>query len=394
MDSDVVGARLAQSRREFLGWASRRGVGLGLLGASAPALLAACAADDPAVTSETRPSSTSGDPATTTTRAEATEKARAIIGDVVDFSLTPDGWAGDFGFVTLAVHKGVFGGHDVYFIRTDTSDQAFATAETLVWVPKLAGLAGDGTSGVAYVFSNGADGQVTVFSNEPGQPGYTPAWTMHRATWSGDPRVLRSVAEVTEARSAGALSVQPTSIVVNAEIIKWSAGELPVDTERTVYLGPGQLLEPVDTSAMRATFKLNQCFPASRYFATSHSLAGPATETNTILCDGLQAVATRAGATGRTNVLMNGLEGPGPMGFQPSAFDFDAGNPAWSPYWDHYSYRWHDGVTARKLETMTAIHAARDAGDLTEFPGVPATEGTVFTVNCPVPVLAPVTWTP
>jgi hypothetical protein len=36
----------------------------------------------------------------------------------------------------------------------------------------------------------------------------------------------------------------------------------------------------------------------------------------------------------------------------------------------------------------------RDAGDVEEFPGVPDTKGTVFTVNCPVPVLAPNTFEP
>jgi hypothetical protein len=78
------------------------------------------------------------------------------------------------------------------------------------------------------------------------------------------------------------------------------------------------------------------------------------------------------------------------MGFQPSAFDVDAGNPAWSPYWDHYAYRWKDEAKAKVLRNQAEIFAARDAGDLEEFPGVPDTKGEVFTVNCPVPVLAPV----
>ena len=47
-----------------------------------------------------------------------------------------------------------------------------------------------------------------------------------------------------------------------------------------------------------------------------------------------------AEATGRTNVFMNGLKGPGPMGFQPSVFDSQAGTPEWSPYWDHMTYAW------------------------------------------------------
>jgi hypothetical protein len=100
------------------------------------------------------------------------------------------------------------------------------------------------------------------------------------------------------------------------------------------------------------------------------------------------AGASDAGATGRTNVFMNGIEGPGPMGFQPSVFDTQAGDPEWSPYWDHMTYAWADGVTPRLLTTEADIHAARDAGELEEFPGVPDTNGEIFVVNCPVPVLA------
>jgi hypothetical protein len=80
------------------------------------------------------------------------------------------------------------------------------------------------------------------------------------------------------------------------------------------------------------------------------------------------------------------------MGFQPSVFDFDAGYAQWSPYWDHFTYAWTDEAAARLLTTESEIHAARDAGDLAEFPGTPDTKGMVFTVNCPVPVLAPPTF--
>ncbi len=57
-----------------------------------------------------------------------------------------------------------------------------------------------------------------------------------------------------------------------------------------------------------------------------------------------------------------------------------------------YAYSWTDDATARVLRSQTEIHEARDEGELEEFPGVPDTNGTVFTVNCPVPVLAPATF--
>ena len=100
----------------------------------------------------------------------------------------------------------------------------------------------------------------------------------------------------------------------------------------------------------------------------------------------------RARATGRTNVFMNGLKGPGPMGFQPSVFDSEAGAEEWSPYWDHMTYAWK-GKDPRVLTTEDEVHAARDGGDLDEFPGTPDTNGAIFTVNCPVPVIAPNTFT-
>ncbi|MGH9245194.1 MAG: DUF7482 domain-containing protein [Acidimicrobiales bacterium] len=377
----------AMGRRQFLGWAGSRGAAVGLAGVALPSLLAACGDDE-------EPSAPAGQQATTTSEAEATERAEAVVGDVVDFALTSDEWPGAFGFVTLALRRGAVDGQEVYFVRTDASDQAYAGAEGLIFVPKLASLAGEGLSSAAYVVEGGGDEQPVVLSTEPGRDDYSAAWTVHRVTWTGEPRVLRSEQEVRDAEVAGAVTVERTTIVINAGIVKWSTGEMAVDIERTAYLGGGQLLDPVDTTGLRATFKLNQCYPASRYFVLDHSMAPMAEMTKTVFSPLLQQAPSAAGATGRTNVFMNGLEGPGPMGFQPSAFDFDAGDAAWSPYWDHFAYSWRDSVEARLLTSQTEIHAARDAGELDEFPGVPDTNGEVFTVNCPVPVLAPATYQP
>ena len=121
--------------------------------------------------------------------------------------------------------------------------------------------------------------------------------------------------------------------------------------------------------------------PGSRYFVTEHSIEPAAAMTKTVFSPGLQGGPSEAGATGRTNVFMNGLQGPGPMGFQPSVFDFDAGDAHWSPYWDHYTYAWTDEAEARLLTTEGEIHAARDGGGLDEFPGMPETKGTVFTAG-------------
>jgi hypothetical protein len=56
------------------------------------------------------------------------------------------------------------------------------------------------------------------------------------------------------------------------------------------------------------------------------------------------------------------------------------------------TYAWRDDATARVLPEERSVHEARDAGELDEFPGTPDTNGEVFTVNCPVPVVAPNTF--
>ncbi|MGH2571991.1 MAG: DUF7482 domain-containing protein [Actinomycetota bacterium] len=367
-------------RREFIGWTARGALKLGLLGASAPAILAACGRDQTGPGAG--PAATSPPP---------TSQEGPIVGDVIDYALTSDEWPGAFGFVTLRLHRGVFQGKDVYFIRTDTSDESYAKQEKLVWAPKLSSLIQGRLTGSAYVVSGGTSGQPTLLSSEPGRPEYTPAWRLHRVSWEQAPELLSSIDDVEEARGAGRVTVEDTDIVLNAAVVRWSSEEMPVDTERSEYLGGGQLLEPPDTSGMTVMFKLHECFPGVRYIVVDTSLAPMAEGMHIAHSPGL-AGSRDAGATGRTNVFMNGVKGPGPMGFQPSVFDSEAGSPEWSPYWDHMTYGWKDGVPPRVLRAEQEVHAARDGGDLDEFPGTPETNGEIFTVNCPVPVLAPNTF--
>ncbi|MEX2660184.1 MAG: hypothetical protein WD232_10840, partial [Acidimicrobiales bacterium] len=237
MTSHKIGRGAPMGRRQFLGFAGSRGVALGVTGMALPTLLAACSDDDNGGVV-----GAGGDGTTTTSEAQAAEEARAVVGDVVDFSLTSDEWPGAFGFVTMRLREGAFDGNDVYFVRTDASDESFAQAEGLVHVPKLTSLTGDGLSGAAYVVEDASDDQPTVFATEPGRDDYTPAWTLHRVTWSGEPKIVRSEKEILAAERAGALTIERTNIVFNGGMVKWSTGEMAVDDERTDYLGKGQLL--------------------------------------------------------------------------------------------------------------------------------------------------------
>jgi hypothetical protein len=379
------GSGIRLDRRRFLAHVTRRGVGIGVAGMSLPALLAACSSDDGDDAAETAAGRNGQE-------SEQQVEGSPIVGDVLDFALESNEWQGAFGFVTLRLRRGSFDGKDVYYIRTDTSDDDFASQEGLVPAPMLGELLGGKLSGRAYEVMGGPDDQPTVLSSEPGRPDYTPAWRLHRVEWSAQPSALGSEADIAEHEGLGHLTVERTDIIINGSVVKWSNGEMPTDDERTQYLGPGQLLEPPDTDSMEVTFKLHECFPEARYIVCDTSMEPMAAGMNIAHSPAL-AGSTDAGATGRTNVFMGGTKGPGPMGFQPSVFDSTAGNPEWSPYWDHMTYAWKDDATSRVLATEEEIHQARDDGELEEFPGTPDTKGEIFVVNCPVPVLAPNTFT-
>lgn len=364
-------------RREFL----YRGGQFALLGMVAPGLLAACGGD-----SDNEP--TGASVATSPTTQDDVEGTR-LVTDVIDFALTSNEWQGAFGFVTLRLHHAVVEGKDAYFIRTDTSDGTFAGNEGLVFAPKLSALAAPGLSGEMFLFD---DDHPAVLSSEPGRKDYTPAWRIREVAWTGSPGQIDSVAALRQAEQKGDIKVRGTETILNAAVVKWSSGELPVDGDLKDYLGGGQLVEKPDTQGLQATFKLHECFPQARYIVVDTSLEPMAVGMN-VGSSPMLAGGSKAGATGRTNVFMNGVKGPGPMGFQPSVFDSQAGEEEWSPYWDHMTYAWKKDDGARVLASEDEVHSARDGGELDEFPGTPDTKGEIFTVNCPVPVSAPNTFT-
>ncbi len=74
-----------------------------------------------------------------------------------------------------------------------------------------------------YAPTNGVRGQhnVTRDTLAPGQTDYPPLWAIVKVTWKpGAPkRMLRSYAQIAAAQKAGALTLQPTSLVVNCPVV-------------------------------------------------------------------------------------------------------------------------------------------------------------------------------
>jgi len=317
-------------------------------------------------------------------------EARAIVGDVVEFTLTPEGrWPGPFSSVTLRLHAGFFDGEDAWFIRTDASDQAFAEAEGLVYVPLLRNaLRAEGSFADLYRVAEGVEGQRPVLSTVPGRDDFTPAFRLHDVAFAGEPELLDSVAAVEEAVAAGRATVTPMEIVVNYPLVVWPGGGLAVDPDLTLPLGPGPLIEEPDLDAGTVVFKLHQCYPGSRYIATDTSAAPMAPMMGVVGSAPTQALIG-AKATAPIYVFGNGLAGPGPMGFQPSVFNARAGDVVWSPFWEHFTVVWTDPGQARVIESEGEVLAAVEAGELELFNGTPDSHPDGFVVNCPAPVLAP-----
>ena len=354
----------------------RRFLHLSLMSGGAVAL-AACRGNSPAE------EETATDDTNTTNNADVVE-GTIIVGDVIDFALTSDEWTGSFGSVTFRLQRGYHNGEDIYFIRTDASDQSFAERNDLVFVPLLASASGKGIAGTLYDLGTN---NRPVFSHSPADDNFVSLFEIKRVSGGTD---FKSAEEIESAVTAGTVTIEETGIFVNYPIVKWAGGELSIDTERDSYLGTGQLLE-LDTAQRRVTFKLHECFPGSRYIVTDTSAVPMAPMMSITPAPAAQGLVD-SGGTDEIWVFGNGIAGSGVMGFQPAIFDNQAGHAAWSPFWNHFTLKWVDDTQTRLLKSSADIQSALDAGELELFNGTPDSHPTGFVVNCPVPVLAPNTF--
>jgi hypothetical protein len=323
-----------------------------------------------------------------TTESGFTPDVELLVGDVTGFQLESDMWAGDFGSVTFQTHKALHNGEAAYYIRTDASDQTFAQENKMVWVPLLnAALVAEGSTNRLYTFENAAEDQFPVISDIPSNESYSPALHVQRVTFNGTATLLDSEQAILDAEAAGDVTVEALNLVVNHPLVKWADGELPVDTDLTTYLGTGPLLSAHNDENMRVTFKLHQCYPGSRYIITDTS-AAPMAPMMGIAPSPVTQALVDVGATDEIWVFGNGIEGSGVMGFQPAIFDNAAGNPVWSPFWDHFTAVWTDESQVELVTNSTRLRELVASGALEIFNGTPDTDPTGFVVNCPVPIKA------
>jgi hypothetical protein len=375
-----------------------------ITGLSSTAILAACGSGTkptatPGATARpttaqavtTAPAGTTAPAAATVTSPNPTPNSAAtkIVSDVIEFNLRgPFKWNG--GSVTMRLNAAFYDAGKAYFVRTDVSDSDYAKKEGLVYVPLIANALKAKQKAVAeiYLFDTGATGQLPVLSAVPGAPNFTSLFQLHRVTFTGAPILLDGAEKVIAAQKDGKVKIEQTPVVVNHPLVTWPKGELPVDTVVEKPLANGPLLSKPDLDKLRVVFKLHQCFPESRYIVTDTSLPPMATGMNVAASTGTAALLD-AGATSKITVFGNGLSGPGAMGFQPAIFEVKAGQPNWSPEWDHWTAMWAEPSKAVLLKAQADIDARIKTGEIKLFHGTPDTNGQGFVVNCPAPILAP-----
>lgn len=133
-------------------------------------------------------------------------------------------------------------GEPIAFIHTEVSDVEIAGVfEGMMGspVPVVASLADlpEAARGTVYVFTNGltpADTpagplgfQPDVFTQVPGDDGYTPLVEIVEVTWT-DPSqatLLASVDQITAVESDGAVTSNRSGVVVNAPLLTWPGGQ-------------------------------------------------------------------------------------------------------------------------------------------------------------------------
>jgi hypothetical protein len=379
------------SRRRFIVRAARVSAGLSLA-AALPAALAACSDD------EAQPRSAAGSPEGRSRREQAAtpeqaqSQANVLVGDVLDFRLLNDeGWQWGGGWVTMRLHEALFNGEKVYHVRTDASDEGFSSAEKLVFVPKLGGALDGGMHSELYLFEDAVQGQSPIVGTAPGASDFTPLLRVNNARWTGEPEMLDSAERVREAASSARIELETTEVIVNYPFVKWPAGELSVDPKLEKALDGGPLVSAPDLEEMTVTFKLHQCYPESYYIITDTGAVPMAGMMNVVAAPGATSLL-EAGATEKIYVFGNGIPGFAAMGFQPSIFASKAGEPSWSPMWEHVTVMWEGGVTAELLTDEATLAEREEAGLVKMFGGTPDTGGESFVVNCPAPIVAPNTF--
>lgn len=301
----------------------------------------------------------------------------------------------------IPLHQGYYDGGDVYFIITDSSDLTHAEiiTENQGWQVELAPLlvnAPDEALSKTYMFTNGVEGdgvhgfQGEVFTSTPAQADMYSALASHvHVTWndSATSRVLDSDSMIMEAADNGEITLTELDVVLNMPQIIWPDGQMMVKEDKTLTdetpYGGGQILD-IDTEEMNVTFIAHRGWgPDGRtiyYIVTDATPSGPAGMMGVVSATSSASLIANSAAVDLFQ-FRNGLEGTGPLGFQPGIAASAPGDVNYSPMWRIFMIGWDNPDEAQLLETIDDMNAYKEAGLISI--GIARPMDSDHIVNCP-----------
>ncbi|HEX6647639.1 MAG TPA: hypothetical protein VF047_10715 [Nitrososphaeraceae archaeon] len=300
--------------------------------------------------------------------------------------------------IDIPLIKEYVNGKEMYVIVTDVSDKETAdlitnkTGFKANFAPVLSKTPTD-VLAQAYAFKNGIKGdglvgfQSSVLSAKPGDEGYSPLYQINLVQWVNQENVqeLKSVEEILAAEKNGQLKIEKTNLVVNEPAVKWDGGQLMIKENKVVNdetpYGEGQVTK-IDIENMVATFVAHRGWGPDGntiyYIVTDAVPEMPANMMGIVHAPSDEKLATTPSAVDLTQ-FTNGINGTGPMGFQPGIGHAGPTDQNYSPMWRINFAEWNDPTQAKLLQTLFDLNDAQTKGLLTI---APAMEGK-HVVNCP-----------
>ena len=279
---------------------------------------------------------------------------------------------------TMPLHLGTYDGGQVLYIITDASDEAWAEliSEHQEWTVQLAAPLSDidrEALNTMYVFANGPDGtglkghQPEVFEHAPGGAQYTALSRVVEITWTTDPEVLGSSADVAGAISDDRAAANDTGAVVNAPQVAWPGGQMTIREDAgatgTAY-GGGQITGDGSPMSMTVTFVAHPALgPGGQpvhYILTG--TASPDTAGVLGVAHSPPLASIHGNHTPDMFLFVDGLPGAGYAGFQREVVAAIPGNGTHTPVWLTHNVTWGGSPNATALTTPDEINTPPGSG--------------------------------
>ena len=305
--------------------------------------------------------------------------------------------------VTLPMHTGFYNGEDVYYIITDSSTQKNAK-EISQWqnynvtAAPLLEETPESALGKVYLFKNGKSGegfygyQREIFSGTPEQPLYGSLRLTVVAEWNPGQKksIIESEKDLLEEVGKGRIVLDKSGSILNIPQIKWPGGQMPqienlsmADYERSPYESGSQILS-LDEENMTVTLVSHREWAEDG--RTLYCIPVAATPQKLAMVMGLvnapaSSILANSDAAADYYEFKNGINGSGPLGFQPSLRYGIPGSENYSPIQKINIVEWANPGEAQILATSDDLKAAHAAESVIIIQARPLNSDHV--INCP-----------